>query len=265
MTAALALVLDGLGEAAIAVSGGVDSLTLAAFAGRWLGPGRTVMVHAVSPAVPPEATARVRRLADSEGWLLEVVDAGEFADARYRANPVDRCFYCKTNLYGAIAARTTRPILSGANTDDLTEYRPGLDAAREYGVRHPYLEAGLDKAAVRGLARSLGLEDAAVLPASPCLSSRVETGLAIDPAELAAIHQVERLLSDRLSPQTVRCRLRRTGVVVELDAVTLARLDEGARAALGRVVAALMPPASAAKGVSFAAYRSGSAFLVPQP
>jgi uncharacterized protein len=264
VTAALASVLDRLGEAAIAVSGGVDSLTLAAFAGRRLGPGRTLMLHAVSPAVPPEATERVRRRAEIEGWRLEVVDAGEFADPRYRANPVNRCFYCKTNLYGAIAARTQRPILSGANTDDLTEYRPGLDAAREYGVRHPYLEAGLDKAAVRSLARSLGLEDAAALPASPCLSSRVETGLAIDPAELAAIHRVERLLGDRLSPLTARCRLRRAGVVVELDAKTLARLDQDARAILGREVAALIPSEVAAKGVSFAPYRSGSAFLVEQ-
>jgi uncharacterized protein len=265
VTAALASELDGLGEAAVAVSGGVDSLTLAAFAARRLGRERTLMLHAVSPAVPPEATARVRRSAVAEGWRLEVVDAGEFADPRYRANPVNRCFFCKTNLYGAIAARTKRQILSGANTDDLAEYRPGLDAAREYGVRHPYLEAGLDKAAVRALAQSLGLEEAAALPASPCLSSRVETGLAIDPAELAAIHRAERLLDRRLSPLTVRCRLRRAGVVVELDGATLTRLDPDARAALGREVAALMPPDVAAKGVSFASYRSGSAFLVEQP
>lgn len=264
MTAALASMLDGLGEAAVAVSGGVDSLTLAAFAARRMGRERTLMLHAVSPAVPPEATARVRRRAGLEGWRLEVVDAGEFADPSYRANPVNRCFYCKTSLYGAIAARTPRQILSGANTDDLAEYRPGLDAAREFGVRHPYLEAGLDKAAVRALARSLGLDDAAALPASPCLSSRVETGLAIDPAELAAIHQTERLLGARLSPMTVRCRLRRAGVVVELDAETLAGLDQAARTALGREVSALMPPDVAAKGVSFAPYRSGSAFLVEQ-
>ena len=134
----------GSGPLAVAVSGGVDSLTLAdprPPAG--LGP-TALMVHAVSPAVPGEATARVRAEAAREGWDLRVIEAGEFADPAYRANPVNRCFFCKTNLYGAIRQRH-RPArwLSGANLDDLGEYRPGLDAAREHGVRHPYVEAGL--------------------------------------------------------------------------------------------------------------------------
>lgn len=265
MSAALEPVLDGLGEAAVAVSGGVDSLTLAVFAGRRLGPERMLMVHATSPAVPPEATDRVRRQAEAEGWRLEVIDAGEFADPRYRANPVNRCFFCKTSLYGAIAARTARQILSGANTDDLTEYRPGLDAAREHGVRHPYLEAGMDKAAVRALARSLGLAEAAELPASPCLSSRVETGLAIDPQALAAIHRAETLLQAALKPRTVRCRIRAAGVVLELDAETLAGLEPHRREGLSAAVGALMPPAVAARGVRFEPYRTGSAFLVSRP
>ena len=261
MSAALEAVVDGLGEAVVAVSGGVDSLTLAVFAGRRLGADRVLMMHAASPAVSAEATLRVQRQAEREGWRLEVIDAGEFADARYRANPADRCFFCKTNLYGAIAARTARQILSGANTDDLAEYRPGLDAARDHGVRHPYLEAGLDKAAVRALARLLGLPEIAELPAAPCLSSRVETGLRIDAAELAAIHEVERLLQGALRPRTVRCRIRAAGVVVELDADTLAGLGPHRREDLSAEVAALMPSAVAARGVRFEPYRSGSAFL----
>jgi uncharacterized protein len=265
VTTALEQVLDGLGEAAVAVSGGVDSLTLAVLAGRRLGPGRVLMVHAASPAVPPEATARVRRQAETEGWRLEVIDAGEFADPRYRANPANRCFFCKTSLYGAIAGRTARQILSGANTDDLTEYRPGLDAAREHGVRHPYLEAGMDKAAVRALAKALGLAEAAELPASPCLSSRIETGLAIDAAELAAVHRAEILLQAALKPRTVRCRIRAAGVVLELDAATLAALEPPVRDGLCAEIAALMPPGVAARGVSFAPYRTGSAFLVDRP
>ncbi|HEY4031536.1 MAG TPA: hypothetical protein VGM25_14405 [Caulobacteraceae bacterium] len=265
MSAALEQVLDGLGEAAVAVSGGVDSLTLAVLAGRRMGPDRVLMVHAVSPAVPSEATARVRRQAEAEGWRLQVIDAGEFSDPRYRANPANRCFFCKTSLYGAVAARTSRQILSGANTDDLTEYRPGLDAAREHGVRHPYLEAGLDKESVRALAWALALHDIAELPASPCLASRVETGLAIDPEELAAVHRAETLLRQALKPRTVRCRIRAAGVVLELDAETLAALGAPARAGLSAEVAALMPPAVAARGVSFAPYRTGSAFLVDRP
>jgi uncharacterized protein len=265
MSAALEQVLDGLGEAAVAVSGGVDCLTLAVLAGRRLGPGRVLMVHAASPAVPPEATDRVRRQAEAEGWRLEVIDAGEFADPRYVANPANRCFFCKTSLYGAIAGRTARQILSGANTDDLTEYRPGLDAAREHGVRHPYLEAGMDKAAVRALARRLGLEEDAELPASPCLASRIETGLAIDPEELAAVHRAVTLLRGVLEPRVVRCRIRAAGVVLELDAETLAALGPLRREGLSAEVAALMPPGVAARGVSFAPYRTGSAFLVAPP
>jgi len=265
VSAALEQVLDGIGEAAVAVSGGVDSLTLAVLAGRRLGPERVLMVHAVSPAVPSEATDRVHRHAEAEGWRLEVIDAGEFADPRYLANPVNRCFFCKASLYGAIASRTSLQVLSGANTDDLTEYRPGLDAARDHGVRHPYLEAGLDKAAVRALARRLGLDEAAELPASPCLASRVETGLAIDPEELAAIHRAETLLRQALKPRTVRCRIRAAGVVLELDAETLAALAPPEQRGLSAAVAALMPPAVAARGVGFAPYRTGSAFVVAPP
>ena len=149
-------VLRGIGRVAVAVSGGVDSLTLAVFAHRTLRE-HVQMFHAVSPAVPQEATARVQALADSEGWTLTMIDAGEFDDADYRSNPVNRCFYCKTNLYGAFAPRTTAQIVSGTNLDDLGEYRPGLAAAKNYGVRHPFVEAGIDKNSVRAIARHLDL------------------------------------------------------------------------------------------------------------
>src|SRR5450631_4287236 len=134
-------ILSGIPRgAAVAVSGGIDSLTLATFAHRAMG-ARVEMFHAVSPAVPGDATARVERLAAAQRWRLRIVDAGEFGDDAYMANPTNRCFFCKTNLYGCIARRTDAQILSGANVDDLGEYRPGLDAAKNHAVRHPYLEA----------------------------------------------------------------------------------------------------------------------------
>jgi uncharacterized protein len=245
----LSTVLGAYPRLAIAVSGGVDSMTLAHAAHRRL-PAVT-MVHAVSPAVPAHATARVRAHAERAGWRLIVTGAGEFDDPRYRENAVDRCYFCKTNLYARIAAVTDGPIASGANLDDLSDYRPGLTAAAEHGVVHPYILAGMDKAAVRALARDSGLDDLAELPAQPCLSSRVETGLPIRADDLAFIDRMERLLAPHLPPGTdIRCRVTHGGIVVEAS-VDLG--DDGAArdlcAAEGRRFLGVKP------------YRRGAAFL----
>ncbi len=247
---------------AVAVSGGIDSLTLATLAHRVL--PDTKMFHAVSPAVPGDATARVERLAALQGWRLRVVDAGEFDDDAYLANPVNRCFFCKTNLYGAIGRHTDGQMVSGANLDDLGEYRPGLDAAREHTVRHPYLEATIGKAGVRALAAELGLGDLSELPAAPCLSSRVETGIAIRPEVLRAIHAVERDLARDFPRGTVRCRVRASGIVVELDPATLASLEDTRRARVTAEVEQLFSGLLPSQNLSFAPYRNGSAFLIGQ-
>jgi uncharacterized protein len=253
-------VLQGMNRIAVAVSGGVDSLTLAVFAHRRC-IDQVEMFHAVSPAVPREATQRVRAVAEQEGWRLRVIDAGEFADPNYRANPLNRCFYCKTSLYSCIAPHTRAQIVSGANRDDLGEYRPGLEAAKQYAVRHPYVEAGMDKRAVRNLAHGLGLPEIAELPASPCLSSRIETGIAIDPRILALVHRTEQLVGERLRPKTVRCRVRAQGIVIELDHARLATLRTEERDGLAAEVAALFEAGGFRYGVSFSPYRVGSAFL----
>ncbi len=244
---------------AVAVSGGVDSMTLAVVAGRRR--QDAAMFHAVSPAVPAEATARVQDYAHREGWTLEILDAGEFTDPEYRANPVNRCYFCKTNLYGAMATRTSRTLCSGTNLDDLGDYRPGLQAADEHEVRHPYVEARIDKAGVRAIARHLQLHDLSELPAAPCLSSRIETGIAIDARDLRAVHAVETSIRDALRPRTVRCRVRMQAVVIELDARPLHTLDTAPRehfAAQARVQFSTHRPHVE---IRFEPYAMGSAFV----
>jgi len=254
--AELDAVLAEIGAVAVATSGGVDSMTLAVAAGRRLGP-RAEIIHATSPAVPPEASARVRAYAAREGWRLEMIDAGEFGDPDYLANPANRCFFCKTNLYGAIAALTGATIVSGTNLDDLGDWRPGLRAAEAHGVRHPYVEAGIDKSTVRALARALGLHDLAELPAAPCLSSRLATGIWVTAERLRLVHAVERLITAELAPRTVRCRLFHDGVAIQLDPEGLERIAGAPAARLRGAIERIAGGAA----VRYEPYRMGSAFL----
>lgn len=270
MLAALIQTLESIGDVAVAVSGGVDSLTLACVAHRAAKQtGVNVrMLHASSPAVPPEATERVRRVAGQEGWALSVIDAQEFGNAHYRENPANRCFFCKSQLYSTMQAHTSAQIVSGANIDDLGEYRPGLDAARERNVRHPYVEAGIDKAEVRRIARAIGLGSIADLPSSPCLSSRIETGIRIEAPSLKFVHAVEKLVASELASElaaaTVRCRLRASGIVIELDHESLAALSPEVTA---RIIAAITAESEVSghpltgEPPRFAPYKVGSAFL----
>ncbi len=260
----LSATLREMPNLAVAVSGGVDSLTLATFAHRLLGKSVT-MYHAVSPAVPPAATERTRALAQREGWQLEVVDAGEFSSEDYLRNPSNRCYFCKTSLYGAVTRHTQAQVVSGTNVDDLGDYRPGLNAAKEHAVRHPFVEAGMTKKTVRALARELGLPDIAALPSSPCLSSRVETGIAIDPKILQSIDAVEQSLraSPDIHSENIRCRFRLRGIVVELDEGALETIDESRRAQLTANVREAFAQCAPTAAVLFEPYRLGSAFLHP--
>ncbi len=253
----LAEILQRSTPLAVAVSGGVDSVTLAAFADELLGSRNVLMVHATSPAVPGDARQRLEELALARGWDLRCIDAGELEDPRYVENPVNRCYFCKADLYGAMRRVTDRQLVSGTNLDDLGEYRPGLVAAREAGVLHPFVEARMTKRAVRDLARSLGLAHVAELPASPCLSSRIETGIPISKSALRFVEEAEGLLRSRFGRDAVlRCRVRASGVVVELGA----GLAEDAGLA-GEVSALARAFGIAPADVMFAPYVNGSAFL----
>jgi len=242
-------------DLAIAVSGGIDSITLAFITHRFAR-SPVAMVHAVSPAVPAEATRRIEDYAAREGWRLSLVDAGEFADPSYRANPVDRCYFCKSRLYDRIRSLFHGTIASGTNLDDLGDFRPGLKAAEERRVVHPFVEAGIGKAGIRQLARWHDLTDIAELPAQPCLASRVETGIRIDANDLAFVDAAERYIRRHVSATaSLRCRLTRQGVVVEIGGEGLH--DSGEVAEL----AALFCKAAGRPFVGVRPYRQGSAFI----
>ncbi|EDQ02965.1 Pyridinium-3,5-biscarboxylic acid mononucleotide sulfurtransferase (plasmid) [Sulfitobacter indolifex] len=241
----------------IALSGGIDSLTLSAAAAKVRGAAGLTLCHAVSAAVPSAATARVKEFAAAWGAPLRLVDAGEFADPSYRANPVNRCYFCKSNLYGTLA-RMGPLVAAGTNTDDLTDYRPGLQAAAEHGVLHPFVDAQMSKADVRALARVLGLGELAELPAAPCLASRIETGLRVEPADLAVIDRIETLLRAELGNITLRCRLLRGGWVVEVDQLVHNGLSASQRA---MVLAQVRQETDDGRAVDLRPYSRGSAFV----
>jgi uncharacterized protein len=213
----------------IACSGGIDSMLLATLAHR-LAPATTSVAHAVSPAVPGEATERVRAWAQREGWQLSVLNSGEFQSEEYLSNPVNRCYYCKSKLYASLvqiadAQGAGATLMSGANTDDLGEYRPGLTAAREYQARHPYIEAGIDKATIRLIARHLQLPFAE-LPASPCLASRLYTGTRVTAERLRAVEESERFLRRQTGIAVLRCRIRGEQMSIEVAETDRARITE---------------------------------------
>jgi uncharacterized protein len=254
--ACLVSILDRYDALAIAVSGGVDSMILAYVAHRF-SRADVLVVHAVSPAVPAAATKRVEDYAQRCGWTWQRLDAGEMADPAYRANPVDRCFHCKTNLFSRIRATTGWPIAAGTNVDDLDDFRPGLAAARQHDVVHPFVEAGLRKRGIYALAEEHRLRDLADLPAQPCLASRIETGIGVDAASLHFIEAVENDVAGMLpASSAIRCRLTAGGVYVEC-----APLPDGeCGARISDRVGALCAQAGRVFG-GLRSYRRGSAFL----
>jgi uncharacterized protein len=252
---------------AIALSGGIDSITLAVLAGSTKTSSVT-MFHAISPAVPPEATERVRSLSKQFQWNLKEIDAGEFNDERYLNNPINRCFYCKESLYAAISAiakKTDSTILSGTNSDDLLEYRPGLEAALKLNVKHPFAKLDVNKDMIRNIAHEMGLGDLAKLPSSPCLSSRIETGIPIQKNTLGLVHQIERLVDQTLKTSTVRCRIRSSTVVIEFDRSSLYTLlkpeNSTLKNDLTKRIEKILEKNHLFKKVSFDLYLTGSAFI----
>lgn len=217
-------ILAGYESVLIAFSGGVDSAYLAIAAADALGE-RALAVTADSPSYPDTHRQLALSIAGDFGFAHEVIHTAELERPEYRANPANRCYYCKDELYSSLSAlaieRGIAVVVDGNNADDRGDYRPGRQAAREHGVRSPLDEADLTKDDIRALAREAGLESWNE-PASACLSSRIPYGSEVSNEVLRQIEKAEEVVRE-LGFQVFRVRHHDTVARLEIARSEMAR------------------------------------------
>lgn len=228
---------------AIGYSGGVDSAYLAVVARRVLGAENALAIIGRSASYPAEQWATARQVAESFGIEVLELDTDELNDPRYAANPSNRCFFCKTELWSKLVPlaheRGFTTVVDGTNADDLGDYRPGAQAAREHAVASPLADLGFTKAEIRERSRALGILTWSQ-PSSPCLSSRLPYGTSVTPQRLGQVEQAERALRAlgitddlrvRYHDDLARVELSRAALAVWLEPANLAELRNAVQSA----------------------------------
>jgi uncharacterized protein len=255
----LAAWLAGRGPVAIGFSGGVDSAYLAVAARLALGSDGVLAIIGRSASYPEAQWAAARAVAHSFDVPVLELDTAELEDPRYAANPSNRCYYCKTELWSKLVpaahARGFTTVADGTNADDLSDWRPGAQAAREHGIASPLAELGFTKQSIRDASRRLGLPTWQQ-PSSPCLSSRLPYGTTVTPARLHQVERAESALRELGITGNLRVRYHEDLARVELDAEELPRWLEPSRFDMLRD--ALLAAGFTRAALDLRGFRSGS-------